>query len=564
MNGLDMSLFILLRNCMIIGLLLLLAACSGLMTAGEKPVAWVDGAPVTEGDLKEALKITHRTEAVRPGEHLDLMDYVNKLIDERLIVQEAYRMGLDKDPWVQNKMHEYKLRESVVRLYKEEVQDSVRVSDDEMQRSYNEQMEATHIRQITVGTEEEARNIRDQIEAGSDMAALAREHSIDMFKDKGGDRGFLHRWQILESAGDVAFSLKDGQITPVIKTSSGYQIIKIEEKKPAPEKSLEEIRQVVEKHLRKKKEEGLSQEVLKRYREQADIVISEDLMAELPVSIDAAKDEKWAKDERPIVKIGEEILTVGQFCQQLKDIPESKLVTDNPLALKRRFVDSWIDRNLVDMAALNRHYERDKDFSLMLKYYEEYLLKKLFAQKVIYSQIKVSDELLKDYYDKHRDKYLKPVQRRIRQLTVTDEAQARTILEQLRGGADFAWLAKNKSEDSLGQKGGDRGWISEDKLSFFSKAVSALKVGENSDVLSEGGKYYIVKLEAKSDVDYEDFEQIKDVVRKDYIKENYEQLWADYAKKLRQDAEVKINDPFIRELTERFLPTAKSSTLDKR
>lgn len=558
-----MSLFILLRNCMIIGLLLLLAACSGFMISGEKPVAWVDGVPVTEGDLKEALKITHRTEAVRPGEHLDLMDYVDKLIDERLIVQEAYRMGLDKDPWVQNKMHEYKLRESVVRLYKEEVQDRVRVSDDEMQRFYNEQMEETHIRQITVGTEEEALNIRDQIEAGSDMAALVREHSIDMFKDKGGDRGFLRRWQLPESARDAAFSLKDGQITPVIKTSSGYQIIKIEEKKPAPEKSLEEIRQVVEKHLRKKKEEGLSQEVLKRYRKQADIVISEDLLAELPVSIDAAKDEKWAKDERPIVKIGEEILTVGQFCQQLKDIPESKLVTDNPLALKRKFVDNWIDRKLVDIAALNRRYEQGEDFGRLLKYYEEYLLKKLFAQKVIYPQIKVSNELLKDYYDKHSDKYLKPVQYRIRQITVTDEAQARTILEQLRGGADFAWLAKNKSEDSLAQKGGDRGWISEDKLSFFSKAVSALKVGENSDVLSEGDAYYIVKLEAKSDVDYEDFEQIKDVVRKDYIKENYEHLWTDYARELRRDAEVKINDPFIQELTERFLPTAKSSTLDK-
>lgn len=558
-----MSLFILLRNCMTIGLLLLLAACSGFMTAGEKPVAWVDGAPVTEGDLKEALKITHRTEAVRPDEHLDLMDYVNKLIDERLIVQEAYRMGLDKDPWVQNKMHEYKLRESVVRLYKEEVQDRARVSDDEMRRFYNERMEEAHIRQITVGTEEEALNIRDQIEAGSDMAALAREHSIDMFKDKGGDRGFLHRWQLPESVRDVAFSLKPSQLTPVIKTSSGYQIIKIEEKRPAPEKSLEEIRQVGEKHLRKKKEEELGQEVLKRYRKQADIVISEDLLAEMPVSIDAAKDEKWAKDERPIVKIGEEILTVGQFCQQLKDIPESKLVTDNPPALKRKFVDNWIDRKLVDIAALNRHYEQGEDFGRLLKYYEEYLLKKLFAQKVIYPQIKGSDELLKDYYDKHRDRYLKPVHYRIRQITVTDEAQARTILEQLRGGADFAWLAKNKSEDSLAQKGGDRGWISEDKLSFLSEAVSALKVGENSDVLSEGDAYYIVKLEAKSDVDYEDFEQIKDVVQKDYIKENYEHLWTDYAKELRQDAEVRINDPFIQELTERFLPTAKSSTLDK-
>ncbi|HEC99953.1 MAG TPA: hypothetical protein ENN18_06200 [Proteobacteria bacterium] len=558
-----MSLFILLRNCMIIGLLLLLAACSGFMISGEKPVAWVDGVPVTEGDLKEALKITHRTEAVRPDEHLDLMDYVNKLIDERLIVQEAYRMGLDKDPWVQNKMHEYKLRESVVRLYKEEVQDRVWVSDDEMRRFYNEQMEETHIRQLTVGNEENALNIRDQIAAGSDMAALAREHSIDMFKDKGGDRGFLRRWQLPEAVRDIAFSLKAGQITPVIKTPSGYQIIKIEEKKPAPEKSLEEIRQVAEKHFRKKKEEAQGQEVLKRYHKQADIVISEDLLAELPVSVDAARDERWTKDERPIVKIGEEILTVRDFYQQLKDIPGSKLVADNPPALKRKFVDNWIDRKLVDIVALNRHYEQDADFGRMLKYYEEYLLKKIFAQKVIYSQIKVSDELLRDYYGKHRDKYLKPVQYRIRQITVSDEAQARAILEQLRGGADFAWLAKNKSEDGLAEKGGDRGWISEDKLSFLSKAVSALKVGENSDVLSEGGAYYIVKLEARSDVDYEDLEQIKDVVQRDYVKENYEKLWTDYAKELRQDAEVRINDPFIRELTERFLPTAKSSTLDK-
>ncbi|MFZ5994556.1 MAG: peptidylprolyl isomerase [Thermodesulfobacteriota bacterium] len=558
-----MSLFMSLRNCVIIGLPLLLAACSGFMISGEKPVAWVDGVPVTEGDLKEALKITHRTEAVRPDERLDLMDYVNKLIDDRLIVQEAYRMGLDKDPWVQNKMHEYKLRESVVRLYKEEVQDRVWVSDDEMRRFYNEQMEETHIRQITLGTEEEALNIRDQIEAGSDMAALAREHSIDMFKDKGGDRGFLRRWQVPESVRDIAFSLKAGQLTPVIKTPSGYQIIKIEEKKPAPEKSLEEIRQVAEKHFRKKKEEAQGQEVLKRYHKQADIVISEDLLAELPVSIDAARDEKWAKDERPIVKIGEDILTVRDFYQQLKDIPDSKLVADNPPDLKRKFVDNWIDRKLVDIVALNRHYEQDADFGRMLKYYEEYLLKKLFAQKVIYSQIKVSDEILKDYYDKHRDKYLKPVQYRIRQITVSDEAQSRAILEQLHGGADFAWLAKNKSEDGLAEKGGDRGWISEDKLSFLSKAVSALKVGENSDVLSEGGAYYIVKLEARSDVDYEDLEQIKDVVQRDYVKENYEHLWTDYAKELRQDAEVRINEPFIRELTERFLPTAKPSTLDK-
>ncbi|MEW5948700.1 MAG: peptidyl-prolyl cis-trans isomerase [Thermodesulfobacteriota bacterium] len=558
-----MSLFMSLRNCVIIGLPLLLAACSGFMISGEKPVAWVDGVPVTEGDLKEALKITHRTEAVRPDERLDLMDYVNKLIDDRLIVQEAYRMGLDKDPWVQNKMHEYKLRESVVRLYKEEVQDRVWVSDDEMRRFYNEQMEETHIRQITLGTEEEALNIRDQIEAGSDMAALAREHSIDMFKDKGGDRGFLRRWQVPESVRDIAFSLKAGQLTPVIKTPSGYQIIKIEEKKPAPEKSLEEIRQVAEKHFRKKKEEAQGQEVLKRYHKQADIVISEDLLAELPVSIDAARDEKWAKDERPIVKIGEDILTVRDFYQQLKDIPDSKLVADNPPDLKRKFVDNWIDRKLVDIVALNRHYEQDADFGRMLKYYEEYLLKKLFAQKVIYSQIKVSDEILKDYYDKHRDKYLKPVQYRIRQITVSDEAQSRAILEQLHGGADFAWLAKNKSEDGLAEKGGDRGWISEDKLSFLSKAVSALKVGENSDVLSEGGAYYIVKLEARSDVDYEDLEQIKDVVQRDYVKENYEHLWTDYAKELRQDAEVRINEPFIQELTERFLPPAKSSSLDK-
>ncbi|MDP2157606.1 MAG: hypothetical protein Q8K68_07860, partial [Nitrospirota bacterium] len=116
-------------------LLVWLSACAGSSPKG-RVIAVVDDTPITEADLKHALSVSHRVQDLSNAKSLDLMNYVDKLIDEQLMVDEVRRMGLEADPAIEGKVKEYILRESVMRLHDEEVLSKVAVSDADMRKVF--------------------------------------------------------------------------------------------------------------------------------------------------------------------------------------------------------------------------------------------------------------------------------------------------------------------------------------------------------------------------------------------------------------------------------------------
>ncbi|MCZ6586676.1 MAG: peptidylprolyl isomerase [Alphaproteobacteria bacterium] len=72
---------------------------------------------------------------------------------------------------------------------------------------------------------------------------------------------------------------------------------------------------------------------------------------------------------------------------------------------------------------------------------------------------------------------------------------ATRIVEQLRGGADFASMARQLSSGVTAAAGGDAGWVLQEQLQEeVSAAVVALEPGEISDPISTSGGYLIVLL----------------------------------------------------------------------
>ena len=93
-----------------------------------------------------------------------------------------------------------------------------------------------------------ALEIRQKILDGKDFGDVARAESNDSgSSSKGGDLGFLKPGQTIPSFEEAAFALPVGEISQPVKTTYGYHLIQVEEKKPS--RTFEELRPELERNL---------------------------------------------------------------------------------------------------------------------------------------------------------------------------------------------------------------------------------------------------------------------------------------------------------------------------
>lgn len=128
-----------------------------------------------------------------------------------------------------------------------------------------------------------------------------------------------------------------------------------------------------------------------------------------------------------------------------------------------------------------------------------------FADKITPSETDIQA-----YYESNRENYRRPEEVRARhilfkvdpQASADDKAaarkQAEEVLAQAKGGADFAELAKQRSQDSTASNGGDLGKFGRGVMTpTFENAAFALEPGQVSDVVESPFGFHIIKLEEK-------------------------------------------------------------------
>jgi peptidyl-prolyl cis-trans isomerase D len=145
------------------------------------------------------------------------------------------------------------------------IRSRMNVSEQDIQRYYEdnaqqfstpEQVRASHILLKTEGKSEadvkkQADDIAAKAKAGADFAALAKQHSEDDTNNsKGGDLDFFGRGQMVPEFDKVAFSLQPGQISDAFKTSFGYHIVKLTDKRAATSRPLAEVRPQIEDQVK--------------------------------------------------------------------------------------------------------------------------------------------------------------------------------------------------------------------------------------------------------------------------------------------------------------------------
>ncbi len=139
-------------------------------------------------------------------------------------------------------------------------------------------------------------------------------------------------------------------------------------------------------------------------------------------------------------------------------------------------------------------------------------------------QVKVSDQDLQSYYDAHKAEFSQEEQVKARHVLVMvndkrDDAQARARVEEARkklaGGADFAAVAREYSDDTASKdQGGDLGWFGRNKMvKEFEDAAFGAPVGKLVGPVKSSFGYHLIEVTGKRPAGQQPFDAVKEQIR---------------------------------------------------
>jgi peptidyl-prolyl cis-trans isomerase C len=250
-----------------------------------KEVARINGRVITVAEFEQEMEQLPPSLKALVVTDKGRREFLQKLIERELLLQEGVKKGFDKDEEFLRKVEQFKQGLIIEALTEKLCAGKDEVSDKEMEAYYqgNKKQfflgERVRVRHIMVKTMSEAQNIKDRLHRGEDFITLARQYSIWPTKQQGGDLGYISRGMVDKSFEDAAFALKRrGEISGIVKTKLGFHIIRLEDRQGPHQLTFAEVREEIRKFLREKKRQEILAAHLKELREEAQVSINEQLL----------------------------------------------------------------------------------------------------------------------------------------------------------------------------------------------------------------------------------------------------------------------------------------------
>ncbi|WP_435168720.1 foldase protein PrsA [Paenibacillus glycanilyticus] len=161
-------------------------------------------------------------------------------------------------------------------------------------------------------------------------------------------------------------------------------------------------------------------------------------------------------------------------------------------------------------------------------------------RKILEPQVKVTDEDIKAYYDQNKASMSTPEQIRASHILVATKEEAEDILKQLKGGADFATLAKEKSTDTgTKDNGGDLNFFAKGTMEpAFEDAAFKLKKGELSGVVQTSYGYHIIKKTDEKAAVTPTLEEKKEDIKYQLVTQKVSELSSNWMADLKAKAKI--------------------------
>jgi len=234
--------------------LLALAALLAAAAAAAADVAKVNGVAIPQSRLDAFIK-----NAAAQGQQ-DTPELRNRIRDElitrEVVVQEAMKKGLDKNPDVQAQI-EFQRQGALINAYLQDYVKANPITEETLQAEYekakaNMPSKEYHAHHILVKTEDEAKQIIAQLKKGGNFEKIAAQKSLDPgSKNRGGDLDWLSPGpNLAKPFVDAMVKLKKGQTTDTpVQTQFGWHVIRVDDERQAQAPPFDQVKGQIQQQL---------------------------------------------------------------------------------------------------------------------------------------------------------------------------------------------------------------------------------------------------------------------------------------------------------------------------
>lgn len=508
-------------------------------------LATVNGVFLTLRDYQDELERMPAQELAA----LTVRDLLEKAIRYELLRQEAIRFGFDQDSKLVELIEQMRAAYAKDQLDKHAVERMGDLLTDTALKKYYDE----HPAEFTIGERAVINHLRlknraaaeavvAKLKSGADVVDVAREFSGNL---DGSVETLppLSRGELPRELQDAVLALKQGEVSHVVEAAGSFHVFKLQELSPPTLKPFDQVKGLAKDLAIKRRLGEQSEELERNALVQHLIQYRDEAIAKLMLpppdtpGLDVA-----------LATVGDHAITVRDFAHVfvMLDRADKEAARKNP----KPFIRSLILEELRRQEGLRQGFGQDTAF---LQYLErrcrEYLIARV-ARRVIVSLPPVSEAALRRYYGAHQKEFLTPEVVHLSQIVRMSRKAAEADLGELKAGADFATLARERSDEAATKaRGGWLGAVTRGQLSpRLEKAAFALKTEGLSSAIEDGGAFHILKVHRYYAQTVMPFDAVKGAIEEKLTLQTNRNAVERHAAELRRTAAIKLNNDEIAKL----------------
>jgi hypothetical protein len=527
---------------------------------GKETVAVVNGEPITREEYQQEISSLHaqmtekenqdqtsteeKADEKKPGK-IDYAGLLQRMINARLIVQEAKRIGLNDLPEVREEVKKYSQNALRTLLMKQAVKD-VKPDEKLADNLYKKAVREWKFASVMFPKEEDAKQMEEKVKEGGNFDELVSK-AVSAHKAKvGTDKEYLNGNDVLTPIGDELLTMETGSVSPVITVPGGYAIVKLVDARL--QESPEKKEWAVQEALRIGKSKA-SQEYIENLKKNL-VTTDTKLLDSIDLGTSIEEFDKLLKDERVIAVIGgDEKIKVSDLAGAVKQTyyhgVEKAIGTKDLKIKKYEVLDRLVEKQVLMKEALNKGIDKTYDYAVLVDTYENSLVFGMFIQKVVLPDVKVMETEVKTYYEDHRSDYTSPEMMKLDSVIFKNRDDAEEAMKRLRAGDQLSWIRANaggqveKDAEGLLEMNGNV-LATSDLNEGLKAALAGASDGNFRLYESPEGYFYVIAVMAVYPPKTEDYQSVREKIARQLFNDHVRAGLSDWIEKLKSAATVKV------------------------